>query len=334
MGQTPTLLKAQHIAQLKLAIKERVAGLQVILREMKEDYDSWLKNLKESRNQCPLLMLYSNHEIMTLILLLQKSTDPHSIRKLFLKRLYAFKDANQQKQEDEYAFHTLLHYLRSLRVSRLYSNMDQLKQLFALSQVEPETEIEVCLRKLGEFIQTAFRDEQRSLTSFTGIDKSQQYIVRMKSLASTGRDAASFELSLDRDTYCVILNLFHNQLPASYQILWCSNATATDIELFFARIRAFPSLIFVVLDIDRMHHSLRETLFNEQDSLTKEKSHGTVYYFSEEISTARKVLREFHIPSAYRDPEPVYRLVMELFRSQRIPSPSLRVIYGEPGVGK
>ena len=306
----------------------------MILKKLKEDYESWLTNLKTSRNQYPLLMLFSNHEIMTLILLLQKSTDGHSIRKSFLKRLYAFKEGNQQKQEEEYAFHTLLHYLRSLRISRVDSKMDQLKRLFAVGQIDPETEIGPSLRQLGRFTDAAFKDEQRILTSSSGTDQSQQYIVRMKSSMSHRRDVASFELNMDRDTCCVILNLFNNRLPASHQVLWCSNATATDIELFFSRIRAFPSLTFVVLDIDRMHHRLRETLFNEQDALTKEESHGTVYYFSEEISAARKAFRELHIPHTYRDPESVYRLVMELFRSQRIPAPSLRVIYGEPGVGE
>ena len=84
-----------------------------------------------------------------------------------------------------------------------------------------------------------------------------------------------------------------------------------------------------------MHHRLREVLLKEQDTLTNEnKSHGKIYYFSKELAVSRKGLREFIIPTAYRQPEPTYRHLMQLFQNQQIlPSP-IQIIYGQTGIGK
>ncbi|CAF4382908.1 unnamed protein product, partial [Adineta steineri] len=144
----------------------------------------------------------------------------------------------------------------------------------------------------------------------------------------------SFSNDFDLNTCCILLNIFQNQLPASYQILWCLNTTEEDIHLFFSRIRTCPSLIFVIMDIDKMHHHVRELLLNEQDLLTRRKNiHAQVFYFSHELTTARKGLREFQIPDRYKDSNQSYHHLMNLFQENHILPSQIQIIYGKAGIG-
>ncbi|CAF4275233.1 unnamed protein product, partial [Rotaria sp. Silwood2] len=84
-----------------------------------------------------------------------------------------------------------------------------------------------------------------------------------------------------------------------------------------------------------MHHRLREILLIEQDLLTREQGvHGLVFYFSRELTTARKGLREFHIPANYKDSNQSYKHLMDLFNEQHISPPNIQSIYGKAGIGK
>jgi hypothetical protein len=83
-----------------------------------------------------------------------------------------------------------------------------------------------------------------------------------------------------------------------------------------------------------MHHRLRELLLNEQDLLTHEQEHGTVYYFSRELTTSRKGLREFQIPEEYRNPNQTYTQLMTLFQKQQSILPQMQIIYGTAGIGE
>jgi hypothetical protein len=166
------------------------------------------------------------------------------------------------------------------------------------------------------------------------IDENQQYLVTLDS-KQRSIDKNSVEYDLDINTFCILLNIFNNRLPSSYQILWCSIATTEDIQLFFSRIRTFRYLIFVIMDIDKMHHRLREFLLNEQDLLTREQEpHGIVYYFSRELTISRNGLREFHIPTQYKNPNQTYKQLIALFQKQEFVLPEIQIIYGKAGIGE
>ncbi|CAF2977365.1 unnamed protein product [Rotaria sp. Silwood2] len=80
---------------------------------------------------------------------------------------------------------------------------------------------------------------------------------------------------------------------------------------------------------------LQKILLIEQDLLTREQGvHGLVFYFSRELTTARKGLREFHIPANYKDSNQSYKHLMDLFNEQHISPPNIQSIYGNVGIGK
>ncbi|CAF4718490.1 unnamed protein product, partial [Rotaria sp. Silwood1] len=132
-----------------------------------------------------------------------------------------------------------------------------------------------------------------------------------------------------------LLNLFNDRLPIASQILWCSEINEDDIHLFFSRIRTFSNMIFAIVDIDKMHSRLREVVLNEQDLLTNSREpHGIVYYFSRELTTYRRGLKFFHVPSAYRNAGQIHTNLNKLFqRTNRIP-PKIHIICGKEGTGK
>ncbi|CAM4874703.1 unnamed protein product [Rotaria socialis] len=155
------------------------------------------------------------------------------------------------------------------------------------------------------------------------------------SRTTSNSNQACVSNDFDLNTCCILLNIFQNQLPSAYQILWCPNATQDDIHLFFSRIRTFPSRTFAIMDIDKMHHRLREILLNEQDQLTQEQEiHGKVFYFSREITTARKGLRLYPIPDNYQDSTQSYQHLLNLFKQYQIVPSKIQIINGAAGIGK
>jgi hypothetical protein len=89
------------------------------------------------------------------------------------------------------------------------------------------------------------------------------------------------------------------------------------------------------MDIDRMNHRLREILLTKQDLLTRDKvTHGTVYYFSKELTTSRNGLREFHIPANYRIANQTYKQLLTLFQRDKLAQPQIQIVCGEAGIGE
>ncbi|CAF1625327.1 unnamed protein product, partial [Adineta ricciae] len=73
----------------------------------------------------------------------------------------------------------------------------------------------------------------------------------------------------------------------------------------------------------------------EQDELTKqEQTHGTVYYFSNELTTSRKGLRFFHIPPKFRQPHHTHSQITRLFEQNNWIQPQIQIICGIAGIGK
>ncbi|CAF3299842.1 unnamed protein product [Rotaria sp. Silwood2] len=86
------------------------------------------------------------------------------------------------------------------------------------------------------------------------------------------------------------------------------------------------------MDIDKMHHRLRELLLNEKDSLAKQSEpHGPIYYFSRELISSNKGLRSFYIRPQYRNPSQTYSQFMSLLRRNNFSSPQIQIIYGTSG---
>ena len=307
-------------------MKTRTDSLGHVHQQLLETYKHWTDNLKKIRQECVLLKLFSNRQIMIMIILLRQSTSPTSVRISFLKNLYSFTHlTNQTEEEQQLTLQCLKHYVSSLRLQQA----DELINVYKNHQIDPGANTEVCLKKLADFLRDLFRNGNELMHKRGTIDESQQYLV---TLNLNEKDNSN---SLDINTFCVLLNIFNQRLPAPFQILWCSTATFEDIELFFDRIRTFRYLLFVIMDIDRMNHRLREILFNQQDLLTREQvEHGTVFYFSKELNTSRNGLREFIIPAKYRNANQTNTQLKTLFQRERLPLPQIQIIGGNAGIGK
>ncbi|CAF1180009.1 unnamed protein product [Adineta steineri] len=317
-----------HLEQSENAIQHRIQNLESIYTTLRIAYDIWIQNLQKYRQEYPLLKLYSNREIMILIILLRTS---NSIRNHFLKELFQYKDLyHQNEEEQKLAIHCLEHYLRSLRIPQVNLTKDNLIQIYLTHRIDTELNTDMSLKRLKEFLHDLYQHDGEIFQKEGQVcNENQQFLVDIN------HSTLSFSNDFDLNTCCILLNIFQNQLPASYQILWCLNTTEDDIHLFFSRIRTFPSLIFVIMDIDKMHHHLRELLLNEQDLLTRQKNiHAQVFYFSHELTTARKGLREFQIPDRYKDSNQSYYHLMNLFQENHILPSQIQIIYGKAGIGK
>jgi hypothetical protein len=259
----------------------------------------------------------------------------NSIRNRFLKKLFSFKNFNNQNDEEhQLTIQCLKHYLSSLRIKQSDLSYDNISNTYEKHRIELGLNSDLCLTKLCQFLKDLFNNGNELMEKRLIIDENQQYLVTLDS-KQRSIDKNSVEYDLDINTFCILLNIFNNRLPSSYQILWCSIATTEDIQLFFSRIRTFRYLIFVIMDIDKMHHRLREFLLNEQDLLTREQEpHGIVYYFSRELTISRNGLREFHIPTQYKNPNQTYKQLIALFQKQEFVLPEIQIIYGKAGIGE
>jgi hypothetical protein len=319
---------------LKRAVKTRTNNLELIYRTFEIAYTVWMANLEQHRQDSPLLNLFSNRQIMILIILLTTSTTQNQIKCHFLEKLSLSKDViNNKEKEVRLTIQCLTHYLRSLKINDCDLSEANILHLYETYKIESNANAETGLKMLSQFLRDLFRDEGE-LFQQNKLISGNQYLVTPNTMRHTS-EKISLEHDLDIDTCCVLLNIFNDRLPSVYQILWCSMATEDDIHLFFLRVRTFCSLIFVVMDIDKMHHRLREVLLNEQDALTRqEQRHGSVFYFSRELTTSRKGLRPFHILPRYRDSYQTYRQLIGLFQQNSLVQPQIQIIYGTAGIGK
>lgn len=328
-------LRNQQDVRLENAIEERIGNLGILAKNFERGHEIWMGNLRRFRHECSLLKLFSNRQIMFLIILLRTSDSPESIRHRFLMKMFSFNDYHHLiDQENQYALQCLMHYLRSLRIHRVDFSDRHLNDLYAKYQIKGDVPVEKCLENLTKFLRDLFDDGRELREGSDAPDESnQQYLIAFNPSAHLA-EGITLEHQFDMQTCCVLLNIFRQRFPATYQILWASDATIDDIELFFARIREFPSLTFAIMNIDQMHHRLREHLLNEQTRLTRDgQTHGTVYYFSRELTNTRKGLREFPIKPDWKDPKQTNRHVQSLQKSRSY-LPTIRMVTGTAGIGK
>ncbi|CAF0904066.1 unnamed protein product [Adineta ricciae] len=318
----------QQQEEFESLIRSRTNDFELIYRNLETTYDLWIKILDASRYENRLLKLFSNRQLMIMIILLTTSPSPNSIQRKFLDKLYLSQTGvNLNDRHVNLAIHCLSHYLQSIRLSDYDSSMNNIADLYHKYQIEQGTSIEASLKQLGRF----FKDLFHSGKELSAKTESQQFLVSLSSVEQQSADRRKLDNDLDVKTCCLLVDVFHDRLPSSYQILWCSVCTEDDIRLFFSRVRNFSSLTFVVMDIDGMHHRLRELLLNEQNSLTKEsKSHGSVYYFSRELITGRKGLQQYIILPKHRNPTQMHAQL----RQNNVVLPQIQIVCGAAGSGK
>ena len=315
----PTVIELEQVS------KQRTSAFDHIYESFNQHYDEWMKNLETCRAQCCLLNLFSNRQIMILIILLQQSPSPTSIRRRFLEKIYSFRNTSQQQNNDDeeqkFAIQCLRHYLSSIRIQQA----NNFEEIYKLHQIDAGRSSEARLKNLAEFLNALFNDGQELMERQGTIDPDQQFLIPL----------TVDEENLDITTFNVLIDLLNQRLPSSFQILWCTTATNEDIKLFFSRIRKFRYLTFLIIDIDKMHHRLREILLSEQDCLTREQvEHGTIFYFSKELTTSRSGLRQFHMPAKDHQADSPATKLKKLFQTNKIAIPLIRIIYGAAGIGK
>ncbi|CAM4768543.1 unnamed protein product [Rotaria magnacalcarata] len=315
--------------QLQEAIRVRTDHLQLTYRTLETNYAIWLGNLERFREENSTLKLFSNRQIMIMIILL--STE-NLIKCHFLRELYSSIDINNQNANElKLTLQLLSHYLHSLRASNSSLSKDTVSQIYARYKIGKDASAEMCLQQLCSFMQ-AFIDTKEELTRHNSTEnENQQYLV-----ALTPMEETPLKLDLDMDTCCILFNLFQSQLPSFHQILWCSTTTEEDIHLFFSRVQTFQDSTFVVMNIDKMHHRLRELLLNEHDSLTRLKEpHGVIYYVARGSIMNRKNLRPFQLDFNHRDPHQAYTHFLTLCQQNSSSvQPQLEIICGAAGIGK
>lgn len=320
--------------KLKKLVEKQTEQFYLISEETIISYKRWLHNLDEFRKLTRLLGLLSNRQVMILIILLTKSTADNQKKWKFLKKLHPKMDMSSNGNvEIQLTIQSLRHYLRSLSLLSCNLSIENIQRLYYKHQIPIGSNSESCLQYLSNFLRELLNDERELSIKGTSIKDNQQYLITLPHKDQSA-EANPIDHDLDIETFSILINIFNHRLPASFQILWCSHATEEDISLFFSRIQTFPHLTFVIPDIDKMHHRLREILFNKQDMLAKsDQAHGEVYYFSREF-TSRKGLRPYLITPQIRNSTIAHQKLNELFPKTNLPKPKLRVICGKAGIGE
>ncbi|CAF4165847.1 unnamed protein product [Rotaria sp. Silwood2] len=124
--------KQDNIEQeLEQAIKRRTIDFESIYRDLEAHYDRWIRDLENYRYESRLLKLFSNRQVMIMIILLTISTTQNQIQCKFLEKLFSLKDLNNQKQEQlNLIILCLIHYLQSLRIKYCNLSRDNIIYLY------------------------------------------------------------------------------------------------------------------------------------------------------------------------------------------------------------
>ncbi|CAF1310983.1 unnamed protein product, partial [Rotaria sp. Silwood1] len=206
--------------------------------------------------------------------------------------------------------------------------------LYERYKIDVGSKTDTSLRQLSNFLRKLYNDGTELFPKNSVPAENQQYFITLD-ITEQQTNAEKHATDFNRDAYCILLNIFHDRLPADYQILWCSSSSEDDIRLFFLRVRIFHSWTFVVIDTGKMHHRLRTVLWEEQESLTnRDESHALIYYFTKESITGRKGLRPFYLKPMHRNPLETYSKLIRMMHDENVTVPQLDIVYGTAGIGK
>ncbi|CAF4422976.1 unnamed protein product, partial [Adineta steineri] len=150
-----------HIREdrLKRAVKTRTDNLELIYRTLETNYDMWIHNLERYRHDYHLLKLFSNRQIMILIILLTKSTTQNQVKCHFLEKLCLSKDIlNHRNKELELTIQCLIHYLRSLSMNDCDLSEMNITHQYETYQIESNSNAEIGLNKLSQFLGEVFNN--------------------------------------------------------------------------------------------------------------------------------------------------------------------------------
>ncbi|CAF1578446.1 unnamed protein product [Rotaria magnacalcarata] len=321
--------------QLKEIISKRTKHFEHIYHRLAGTYDQWIEDLEKHRVDNKLLTLFSNRQIMIMIILLTVQAANNSTQKaLFEKICFSKERSNYKENQSKLAIKCLMHYLRSLRLKDCDLSEQNVTVLYDLQKIDVGSKTDISLKRLSDFLRKLYNDGAELFPKSLLSIESQQYIITLGSLGQHS-DVEKRSNDFNRDAYCILLNIFHDRLPADYQILWCSSASEDDIRLFFSRVRIFHSMIFAVMDTDKMHHRLRTVLWEEQDSLAnRDEPHGSIYYFTQEMTTSRKGLLPLFVKPTPPNPVETYSKLIKMMENENITLPQIDIVYGTAGIGK
>jgi hypothetical protein len=321
--------------QLKEIIIKRTKHFESIYHRLVGAYDQWIEDLEKYRYDNKLLTLFSNRQIMIMIILLTIPATCNSIQQAFFEKIFFCKDLpNYKENQSKLATQCLMHYLRSLRMTDCNLSEQNITDLYERYKIDVGSKTDTSLKQLSNLLRELYNNGKELFPkNFVRIEN-QQYVITLN-LTGQDTDVGKHKYDLNRDAYCILLNIFHDRLPADYQILWDSSVSEDDIRLFFSRIRMFHTLTFVVMDIDKMHHRLRTVLWEEQNSLTnRDEPHAPTYYFTKELITGRKGLRPFYVTPMHRNPTETYSQLIKLMHNQNVTLPQIDIVYGTAGIGE
>ncbi|CAF1169352.1 unnamed protein product [Didymodactylos carnosus] len=211
------------------AVKKRTENLQSIDNALQVIHDTWIRELERYRNEYYLLKLFTNRQIMILILLLTPSTAQNKNRCHFLKKLYSWTITKNttinenNEHEQELTMKCLYHYLHSLKIQAIDLSDKVLTQLYDENKIHDGDNIEKRLKRLCEFLNQIFDKDKRLFKNLlsTANNENQQYLVKLskKILNHNDTDTKKIENDFDMETCCILLSTINNRLPSFYQIL-------------------------------------------------------------------------------------------------------------------
>eukprot|EP00698_Gefionella_okellyi_P000162 TRINITY_DN10146_c0_g1_i2.p1 TRINITY_DN10146_c0_g1~~TRINITY_DN10146_c0_g1_i2.p1 ORF type:complete len:5535 (-),score=1671.40 TRINITY_DN10146_c0_g1_i2:10-15267(-) len=277
----------------------------------------WQDQLREARNQCVLLQLLSNQEILNLIQLLQQSEDRSVFVELLLGRV-EWPSAPLERIGMEIALSrtcisSFIHALRPYASARPHQ---QLNEAIGLAEQHQS------LRGVQLLLETLLVPVVQPMTR---AGKQYAWNVSMN-------DGA-------RGRFGSILAPFlaQNRLPTAQELLECSsNTTASELRQLFARAQTFVDRSFVVIGINELGEHARSALFDEQLRLRDSGApHADIYYLYIDAPHAASCswMEQYAAPATLTKFDRIKPLVMRYMQQAR-PNVTVQCVSGLEGVGK
>lgn len=308
-----------------------IQEFESVLKKLEEDQCDWLKILDDCRSKVSVMQLFSNRQIMILLILLTKSDDKNQTKRDFLKTLDYTTETNRMddKQQELLTIKCFQHYLKSICTSCQDVSSRSIRRCYAKHRIDQHSDINQALEILSRFVNESFEYNPKNFERGISHYQNQQYLVT----SSTKESINQTETYLDVNTFSMMIHIFHDYVPSSFQILWCSQVCEEDIRLFFKRIQTFHDKKFILMEIDKLNNRLREVLFNEQYTLQcSSEKYGEVYYFSRELKSIRG-LRTYSFAEQFPS-DASHRTIEKILGDDKRKSPQLHVICGKSSVGK